>query len=685
MCVQLTQSWKYNKYKVVMTILKVPGAVKLTNKEVTLSSSDTLCSLAMLKVNIDSGGDYLEYLKPYVTEILANDCPEVVSDASISNKLRDSCGLEIPHRTIQIILQRLAKEQFLIKENGKFVLGKKPVSSDLSAERASASRHIAFIVSELVAYAAHSSGRKITDDVATECLVVFLSQFSIPCLRSYLRGTTLPNLERDGNWQVALVAQFVGEIQNQPAIFDAFVMLMQGHMLANALLCPDLSSVSDSYSEVIFYFDTPLLIQLLGLEGEQERQAIKEVVDLVSRLKGRVCYFTHTLDELTTSISSSADFVDSPRGRGTIVAEARKSGKTKSDLLLIGGRASEILEEYGVTPVATPSYTKENHRFEISEEAFSAVLSDEIDYHNPRAKDYDIRSVRSIYVLRKGSSPRSVEKAKAVLVTSNSSFSKAAYEYGKTFEMSREVSTVITDFSLANIAWLKAPQGAPALPKKEMLAYAYAAARPTKNFWDQVLNEADRLEKSGNLSARDHQLLRSSYSVQSELMKLTLGEEAALTEESITKTLKRVSDDILKEANDEKEKIEGELLKANSRADGLETSIEDMRKRIFWTSNAQAEKEAKWLSVVTWLSQAVIAAYGIYAVFNKESQFSWVYLVVAILAGAIRLIGTAWDIKPLKAGPAYVKWRADAIYRKRLSDIGLKDPEVLDCDKSMIS
>lgn len=644
-------------------------------KEEQMSNSEALCSLAMLKVNIDTGGDYLEYIKPYIIDILVNDPPERVTDYTVASKLLSSCGLEIPTRTVQIVLQRLAKGGLLVKKDGVFIPSDNLPESDLSAVRANASRHISLIVNELIGFARSISDRVLTEDAATECLVSFLSNFSIPCLRTYLRGTTLPDVSTGANWQVSLVGHFVGELQNQPNLLESFTLLMQGHMLANALLCPDLNSVSDSYTDVVFYFDTPLLIQLLGLEGEQEEQAIKEVVSLVRKLKGKVCYFSHTYDELTTSIKISAEFIESQKGRGTIVNEARKSGKKKSDLILLASQAAEILEEYGVTSEPTPSYAQENHKFEIAEEVFASVLGDEIDYSNPRAKDYDIRSVRSIYVLRKGCAPQSVEKAKAVLVTSNTSFSKAAFEYGKTIEMSREVSTVITDFSLANTAWLKAPQGAPALPKKEILAFAYAAARPSKGFWDQVLLEADKLEHKGRITARDHQFLRSSYTVQSELAKLTLGDVSALTEESITKTLARVTDEIRGEELEERNVINKKLDEATVQIGSLVGSLDSVRENIYWSSKKRADSEAKILSASIWIAQVLVAICGFFAL-KKEDSSAWLFFVIAALSAIVRLAGAQWDIKPINIGPKYAGWRLQKLHAKRLSELGLKQDDL---------
>jgi hypothetical protein len=643
---------------------------KIVIEDNQVSNSEALCSLAMLKVNINTGGDYLEYVRPYILDVLANNPPEKINDVTVAEKLSDSCGLKIPSRTVQVVLQRLAKEGFLVKRDGIFICGDNLPESDLTAARADANRHISLIVNELIGFSRSTTGRLLSDDEATECLVHFLSQFSIPCLRSYLRGTTLPDVTANANWQLALVGYFVEALQAQPNLFDSFTMLMQGHMLANALLCPDLHSVSDSYVDVVFYLDTPLLIQLLGLEGEREEQAIREVIGLVQRLKGKVCYFSHTYDELTYSIAGSAEFIDSYRGRGTIVNEARKSGKQKADLLMIANKAADILEGCGVSVVATPSYGKENHRFEIAVEAFDAVLSDEIDYSNPRAKEYDIRSVRSVYVLRRDSSPRSIEKAKAVLVTSNTSFSKAAFEYGKSFQASREVSSVITDFSLANTAWLKAPQGAPSLPQKEVLAFAYAAARPPRGFWDKVLVEAEKLEKEGKISPRDHQLLRSSYSVQVELTRLTLGDEAALTDEKITETIARVSDEIRKEAMEDRNIISDKLEKANTQLGSLVENLDVVRQNVYWNCKGQAEREATIISVAIWIAQGAVAALGLFKL--DDANFGRIIFVVALMSAVLRLAGTKWDIKPVNLRPRYADWRFQKLQGKALKMLGLE-------------
>ncbi|MES1195485.1 MAG: hypothetical protein ABUL58_00880 [Steroidobacter sp.] len=635
-----------------------------------VTNAVTLSSLAMLKVSIDTGSDYLEYLRPYVLHILSKTPPDIVSDTSVSAKIKQICGLEIPHRTVHIVLQRLAKAGYLKKESGVYVIAAKLPHDDVAALRAEADRHISSVVERLIFFAKEQNDKTINESDATDCLVAFLAQFSIPCLKSYLRGTALPDASNHSDWQIKLVSHFINNIAATPTLFESFMQLVHGHMIANALLCPDLHSVSKTYKDVVFYFDTPLLIELLGLEGDQEQQAIKEVIALVKHLQGRVLCFSHTLDELINAIRNAADHVDSSHSYGTIIIEARRAGRTKSDLLLIAENAVELLKQEGVTTTQTPVYDQKNYKYEIDELVFSSVLDEEVNYQNPRARDYDVKSVRSIYVLREGIMPYSIEKSRAVLVTSNTAFSKAAYEYGKRYEQSREVSAVITDFSLANTAWLKAPQGAPSLPKKEIIAFAYAALRPTSAFWEKVLAEAEKLETKGEISARDHQLLRSSHHLQSELMALTLGEEAALSGQSISKTIDRISSEIKKEESTKYVESQRTLRERERELEQKNKALDDIRKQVYWRIEKRSKVEAHALSALIWAVQIAIAVIGVVEKL-RGSDLGWLVIGGAALSGIVRVVGVHFDTKAFNVRDKYFSWRLPKLLKREYAALNI--------------
>ena len=341
----------------------------------------------------------------------------------------------------------------------------------------------------------------------------------------------------------------------------------------------------------------------MEFEAEAKQAATRELIELLGKLGGEVSAFSHSLQELRNVLRGAADFLESREGRGPIIIEARKNRTTRSDLLLLAESVDDRLRNAGIQVKPTPPYID---GFQIDEAVFEAVLEDEVSHRNPRAREFDINSVRSIYAIRGNLSATSLERCKAVFVTSNSGFATAAWDYGQRYEQSQDVSSVITDFSLANMAWLKAPMGAPALPMTQLLAFSYAALEPPTPLWSKYLDEIDKLETKGKISERDHQLLRSSPHVYPELMHLTLGQDAALTEETVTETLQRVSSEIRKEESQRLESEEKAHQKTRNDLTAQQGRNQQLASTLYWRCQRQARAVA-WTSSVSMAALLAIA------------------------------------------------------------------------------
>ena len=513
-----------------------------------MTLGNTLTSYGILKINIDHGGDYLDYLKPFILQVLAEKRPDPVRTDLVSEQIRNRFGLEIPSRTIEIVLKRISRSYSLKKENYVYRITGDLPDPGITAKQSAAQRNIDAVIRGLQEFSRDTPRPLLNPDDAVVAICAFLSKFDIVCLRAYLAGTAIPKSKATDHAHIVLVSDYVQFLQqNDPQRFDDFHVLVQGHMLANALLCPDLQFAPRSYRDVTFYFDTPLLVHSLSLEGESRYRASRELIDLIKRLDGTVATFRHSHQELSSVLRGAAEYIHSDVARGAIVREARIRGTTRSELFAISESLEERLNEAKIELHDSPGYVKD---LQIDEAGFEDVLRKEVSYHNETALQFDINSVRSIYVLRRNKRAPTVERAGAVLVTSNSAFAKAAWEFGKQHEGFRDVSSVITDFSLANMAWLKVPMGAPFIPKTQLLALSYGALEPTSSMLTKYINEIDRLQENGTITPRDHQLLRSSPKVTSELMHLTLGNDASLTEETVAETLERVSREIKKEESE---------------------------------------------------------------------------------------------------------------------------------------
>ena len=503
----------------------------------------TLTSLAILRVNLDRGQDYLEYLRPFVLQVLADRGAERVSLQSVTGAIEASFGLGMPARTVEIILKRICKTTALRKDHHEYVVVGDLPDPLLAVKQAKAQRHITSVLEGLRTFSLDTSAPVLDDEQAVEAVSAFLAKFEISCLRAQLRGTAIPAVPAINGRRLVLVSDYVRHLQrSDPERFESFLVLVTGNMLANALTCPDLESAPRSYRRLTFYLDTPLLIRYLGLEDGARKDAVRDLVDLLRRLNGKVAAFAHTVDEVRSVVRSSAQYLGGPESRpSSITMEAKKRGTSRSDLLMVASTVEERLEQLGVQLRATPVYGR---KFQIDELAFEAILDQKLSYANQRAKEYDVNSVRSIFALRKGVPTALLEKSRAVLVTSNTPLAKAANEYGRAASPSEDVSSVITDFVLANLAWLKLPMGAGSIPATQLLSLAYAALEPSETLLVEYLKEMEKLEEQGGITERDHQLLRSDPSAIESLVHLTSGDERAVGPQIVRETLLRVHEEI---------------------------------------------------------------------------------------------------------------------------------------------
>ncbi len=255
-------------------------------------ATNTLTSLAILKVNIDHDRDYLEYLRPFVLQVLVKHRPDPVTDQIVSDNIQKQFGLVIPKRTVQIVLKRISKGSSLKRDRGVYQITNDLPDPRLTDKQSDAERHIKAVLQGLRQFSEDTIKPISSEDDAVTAICTFLAEFGITCLRAYLRGTAIPSLEGTHQTDIVLVSEYVRHVQqNDPKRFNSFLILVQGHMLANALMCPDLDNAPRTYREVTFYLDTPLLIQSLGAEGEAKQDAARELISLLSKLGGRIATF----------------------------------------------------------------------------------------------------------------------------------------------------------------------------------------------------------------------------------------------------------------------------------------------------------------------------------------------------------------------------------------------------------
>jgi len=593
----------------------------------------------MLRVNAEYGRDYVDYLVPFITHALRKDSSAIVTDAHAQTLIRTTFGLNIPVHACNLVLRRLTKKGYLKREHGTFTITKELPEDDIVVRQADARRSQAAIVSSLIQHAASRHGLDWKSSDAEVALVAYLSQFSLDFLKAFTKGTTLPVVSVSETAHF-IVSTFLAEaLTSDLPLFERMALLVKGHMLANALLCNDLDSLQKKFSGVSFYLDTPVIMRLLGFWGAASCKAAEELMGLLKQLQGELLIFEHTVLEVFNILNYAEANLTNPALSGNLMfATLRRERIAVADIIIIRGTFDRFLLSHGILKRQAPHY---DLRYQIDETILEQAILDEIHYSREKALQHDVNSIRSIFALRKGVHPLRIEDAVAILVTTNSDLASAAHAYGKENEAASEVSTVITDFSLANIAWLKAPLTAPDLPILELMADCYAAMEPSPRLWEHFADEADNLRATGRISVEDHEILRNSSIARDHLMNLTLGSDSAFSAGTVQEILDRTKASLTKEKDIEIEKERQRHAETAARESLLKDSKANTIKKLARMA-ASASKIVRWsmfVLICSIITLAFMAAAGLLKV--QIGKINWTPYLQAVLVTVSIVCGVA--------------------------------------------
>ena len=79
-----------------------------------------LATVAMLKVNFDSGRDHIAMFEPFVMDVVAHLERDDFDANEVGESLLDRHNLGIPVNTLQTLLGRLARRGFIRREGGRY-------------------------------------------------------------------------------------------------------------------------------------------------------------------------------------------------------------------------------------------------------------------------------------------------------------------------------------------------------------------------------------------------------------------------------------------------------------------------------------------------------------------------------------------------------------------------------------
>lgn len=489
-----------------------------------MDSKKIITTLAMLKTRSDSGMDYIEIFVPFIVHLIKIKNYQELEISIIAEDFKSEYGLIIPYYGIKTILRRCKTRGYVIKDNYKYFANKEKIlSDDFSVESNEQKNKIDQTINDFNQYVVDNfPEKKFLKQDCELLLLSFVRDHSSDIVYSSENISTIPKIDVDKQ-NYYIVCKYIEHlITKNLTIFGYLLDFSIGQSLADIIICEDFNNYNYNLSNLNCYLDSGIIFYLLGTGGDKKQEVYQELINSIKGCGGKLFVFRHTYEEISIILGSCVKWIDNPalnldRANRTILFFL-ENGYHKSDAEMFVAKLDTVLKNNDINIVEKPSYETET-TFQIDEKS----LRDEMqkiyqerggwgknDLVNPETLDRDIKSIYSIYKLRKGSQPKTLKDAKHIFVTTGKSFAYAVSMFEEKFLEKFTIKSCVTDEFISTIIWVHSPQKYKEINKKKIVSDVYAALKPTKALLKQYLYQIDLLKKEKNLSEEQYFVLRGN-------------------------------------------------------------------------------------------------------------------------------------------------------------------------------
>ena len=605
---------------------------------------NAIISLAMLYALWQTKrSDLLDLIRPFVLYAVGvtTKVGDIIDVEGICRYMESEFGYQsFQCAVVERILLRetsdaIKQESRIIKkENRKFILiaSLSTQVEKFNSKRLVCKEHSDAVTTALAGYLNHNRACRRDNYTSSEAEVFLLSFFerqggSIVLSADDLRQISFKNSELD-----FFIGKFIlEENEKRSSLMDYIVELVKGYFVTTALYlqAENLDVTHASFSNVIFYLDTRLLLALLGFKSSQENESVQEMVKSLPRNGAKLACFSYNIEEVENILEAYKQSTVSPRRYPATIT-------------------LEFFDERGASythvDAAQKAFIQKLRNFQVNEISFEAALinagvkdqatgllnDDELrnillemkPSYNVSTLPDDLAAINTVSRIRRGKRLPNIEKCKAVFVTSNPLLVSGTKQLLINHSEDVGFPLAITGNDLCVMAWLKDFERSNNLPKMRLLENVLAALTPSKELMDAYFDNVDYLEKQGDLSGDEAALLRMDQFAKKELMELTKGEKGNLS----TAVVQTIRENIRRESKEEGIKI-GENRGTQTLNELRTAACKQAEKEI---EEEYSRKERRWIKIIK------IAAIAIALLFSSAS----IYMIVMTGIGSPLSIAT---------------------------------------------
>lgn len=648
---------------------------KLTEKPEI--SAGGLVTVAFLKAQLDSGNDHLGIFQPLILDAARSFGAASFVKQEVQERLAALHGVAMPQHVIGTLLDRQIRVGNIRREVGRY----KSTSSIDSVPRIDgqirAINEAQVLLGQSLLDYAKSRGFEIsTPDEALENLFRFLETEQVDLL---LGGTSSVTQANDQSHKERLItAEFIRDIvANDKQLSSVLNRILEGLVLYHAAFLPDLNTANRRFEDLRVAFDSSLVRQAIGLEGEAARSLCAETIKLL-KTSGVHCFvFEKSVDEIQRILSFYELHLGTSAGRsvlhGAMARHLLTNRFAPSDVRQVSATLIMKIQQAGLSIVPMPQRQKLTTLGEakLSERlASDRAKPDEVEAR----VQHDVDCIAGILTLRGGHRSTTLENARAVFAADQALVIRNVVRWWLDDERETGIEPIAHIRALTNLAWIKRPAIASNYKLCELISVCTVALRPTQETWNRFLRHLEKLESEKALSEAEMGAIIVSTTSDKLLREAEVAEGEDIDITTLDEIVSKVKEDYTNEFRVERALLAGEhanekALLAKERDDALAAQQEEREKLNARKEGFQrrANKYAHWVGRFVGWGINIALIIGVLAILGEHFKGPLKSSAAWILVGAIAVFyvleATALREHLKKARDQFERELSDAFYR----------------------
>jgi hypothetical protein len=468
---------------------------------------DLIYTYAIMKTYHDEiGMDYIDSFRPILIGILKSNGNKSLNEIQL--EIQGKYSFALPQHVLQILIDRLVKEDIIERRNKIYGLSDKGKNYDLKImDEKVILDDVRLLISDIKEYIKNESSEDIPFEQINDILMLFINKNLDPML-GYIRGKGFKDemkikMENNFNKYEKMICEYVHKLEEESTQYKIFRDIILGAVINLSFNINSLSQPEKKFEAIEVFLDTNILFSVLNLHYPEFNEPTKELVQMLQSELFKLKIFDFTVKEAENYLNNCSEYPPKYIKKikvNSVCANLKLEKNMNSwEIKNLTFNIKSKLKDYNIELMTTEvnpfsgSYRPRNKKL-ISK------LREFKPNQPPNAANHDIAAIEMIKKIRGNSKFNNIETSKAIFLTADGFLSEF-----NSIEHNNTIPEVIVDRFLTCIVWLKNPSIN--IPLESLIANCCRDCFINKHLWERFLNNVDDLKRSELLKSDDFSAL----------------------------------------------------------------------------------------------------------------------------------------------------------------------------------